>query len=173
MDLEKIKKLRDLTSLGISDCKQALADSGDDFSQALSKLKKKGADVAQKKKGRKTSQGLIESYIHFGGNLGAMVEVDCETDFVAKTDLFRKFVKDLAMQVAAASPKYIDRQAVPDEELKNTADLGAYVKENCLLNQQFVKDNSRTIDDYLQEVISQTGENIVIRRFARFSLGGQ
>ncbi|OPX30746.1 MAG: hypothetical protein B1H08_00815 [Candidatus Omnitrophica bacterium 4484_171] len=170
-DLDKIKMLRESTSLGISDCKNALKESDGDFSKALELLKKKGISVMEKKKGRTASQGLIEAYIHFGGNLGAMVEVNCETDFVAKTEVFKRFVKDLAMHVAAASPKYLDKNEIKEDELKNVSDADEYIKETCLLKQAFVKDNSRTIEDYLHEVVSQTGENVVIKRFVRYSLG--
>jgi len=171
MDIEKIKKLRDLTSLGIFDCKKALLESGGNFDKALEILKKKGIEVLEKKKGKKTLQGLVDSYVHFGGNLAALIEVNCETDFVAKTDIFKQLVKDLAMHVAAASPKYIKKEDIPQEELKDIADLADYVQKNCLFNQIFIKDSSKTIEDYLKEVISKTGENITIKRFARFSLG--
>jgi len=170
-DLDKIKRLRESTSLGISDCKKALKESEGDFSKALELLKKKGISVMEAKRGRATSQGLIEAYIHFGGNLGAMVEVNCETDFVAKTEVFKRFVRDLAMQVAAANPKYLDKDDINDDELKGTPNVNEYIKETCLLKQDFVKDNSKTIEDYLHEVVSQTGENVVIKRFVRFSLG--
>ncbi len=170
MDLEKIKKLRGLTSLGIADCKKALTDSKGNFDKALDVLKQKGVEVLAKKKGRITSQGLIESYIHFGGNLGSLVEVNCETDFVAKTDVFRQFVKELAMHIAATNPKHVAKEDVPEEVSKETADLDEYIKENCLMEQSFVKDNSKTIHEYLKEIVSQTGENVVIKRFVRFSL---
>ena len=170
-ELDKIKKLRESTSLGISECKKALEESNGDFSKAVELLKKKGVSVLEKKRGRVTSQGLIEAYVHFGGNLGAMVEVNCETDFVAKTDVFKKFAKDLAMQVAAANPKYLTKDDIEKEELKTVSDVDEYAKEVCLLKQAFVKDNSKSIEDYLHEVVSQTGENIVIKRFVRFSLG--
>ena len=171
IDLDKIKKLRDATSLGISDCKGALRESGGDFSRALEMLKKKGVSVMEKKKGRIASQGLIEAYIHFGGNLGAMVEVNCETDFVAKTEIFKKFVKDMAMHIAAVNPKYVNEGEISKEELESTVNPDEYIKENCLLKQDFVRDNSKTVEDYLHEVVSQTGENIIIKRFVRFSLG--
>jgi elongation factor Ts len=171
MDLEQIKKLREQTSLGIKDCKRALEEADGDFNKALQILKKKGIQIIEKKGERKTSQGLIEAYIHFGGNLGSLVEVNCETDFVARTDIFKKFVKDVAMQVAAANPKYIKREEIPQEELSEIEDIEEYAKENCLLEQLFIKDNKITMKEYLQQVISQTGENIVIKRFTRFSLG--
>ncbi len=168
--LDKIKKLRELTSLGISECKKALEKAGGDFDGALKILKERGAQILEKKKERVTKQGLIEAYIHFGGNLGAMVEVNCETDFVARTDVFKKFVKDVAMQIAATNPKYLRKEDVPKEVLEQLEDAENYVKENCLLNQLFIKDSTKTVEDYLKEVVSQTGENIVIKRFVRFSL---
>ncbi|MCD6583272.1 MAG: elongation factor Ts [Candidatus Omnitrophica bacterium] len=171
MSIEKIKKLRELTSLGIGECKKALYDAGGDVEKALEILKKRGIELREKKKERTTSQGLVEAYIHFGGNLGSLVEVNCETDFVAHTDVFKKFVKDIAMHIAAADPKYLDKEDIPKEELKVVNNIEEYAKSHCLLQQPFIKDNSLTVGDYLNQVISQTGENIVIRRFVRFSLG--
>lgn len=171
MDLEQIKQLRDLTSLGIKDCKKALEESSGDFKKALEILKEKGIQVMEKRSTRLTSRGLIESYVHFGGNLGALVEVNCETDFVARTDVFRKFVKDIVIQIAATNPKYIKRDEVSPDELAAAEDQQDYVKQNCLLEQVFIKDNKITMGEYLRDVISQTGENIVVRRFLRYSLG--
>ena len=169
--IDAIKKLRDMTSLGIKDCKSALKEAKGDFDKALKILREKGAQVMAKKSSRATSQGLVDAYVHFGGNLGALVEVNCETDFVANTEVFKKFVKDLAMLVAAASPKYMKREDVDQNELAKNETMDDYAKENCLLEQLFVKDNKITISDYLKEVVSQTGENIIIRRFERFCLG--
>lgn len=173
MSLDKIKKLRETTSLGINDCKKALAEAKGDFDKALEVLRKKGVQVSDKKKSRTASQGLIEAYVHFSGNLAALVEVNCETDFVARTDVFKKFVKDVSMQVAAAAPKYIKREDIPAQELERAEDVDRYVKEVCLLEQPCIKDNKITVNDYLLDVISQTGENIVLRRFVRFSIGGE
>jgi elongation factor Ts len=171
MNLDKIKKLREATSLGVSECKKALVEAGGQLQKALEILKKRGIQIIEKKRERKAIQGLIDSYIHFGGNLGAIAEVNCETDFVAHTDIFKKFVKDIVMHIAAANPKYIKKEDIPKEELEKIEDVEEYTKNHCLLNQIFIKDNSLTIEDYLKQVISQTGENIVIKRFARFSLG--
>jgi elongation factor Ts len=171
MSLDEIKKLRELTSLGLNDCKKALEETKGDFDRAVQILKQKGVEIMEKKGERLTHQGIIESYVHFGGNLGALVEVNCETDFVARTDLFRRFVKDIAMQVAAASPKYIKRQDIPQEILATIDNVDEYARSNCLLEQLFIKNSKITIGDYLKEVVSQTKENIVIRRFVRFSLG--
>lgn len=171
MSLDKIKKLRELTSLGINECKKALEEGGGDLDKALNILKKRGIEITEKKKDRQTSKGLIEAYVHFGGNLGVLVEVNCETDFVARTEIFKKFVKDLAMHIAALGPKYIREEDIPQEELKKIDNLQEYTKTFCLLNQIFVKDNSLTIEEYLKQVSAQTGENIVIKRFTRFVLG--
>lgn len=169
--LDDIKKLREMTSLGVNDCKTALKEAEGDFDKALKILRSKGASVMSKKSQRSTSQGLIESYVHFSGNLGALVEVNCETDFVANTDVFKKFVKDIAMQVAAAGPIHIKREDIKKEELGPKENIDDYAKEHCLMEQMFVKDSKLTVKDYLQEVISQTGENIIIKRFVRYSLG--
>ncbi|MBN3039825.1 MAG: elongation factor Ts [Candidatus Omnitrophica bacterium] len=171
MSLSDIKKLREMTSLGINECKKALAESKGDFDKALQILKDKGAAVLAKKSSRSASQGLIDSYVHFGGNLGALVEVNCETDFVARTDVFKKFVKDVAMQVAAASPEYISKDDIPADVLQSNESPDDFMKQHCLIEQPFIKDNKMTIGDYLREVVSQSGENIVIRRFVRFGVG--
>jgi elongation factor Ts len=172
MGLADIKRLRELTSLGINDCKKALHDAKGNFDEALKILKNRGIQMLEKKSSRDTSQGLIEAYVHFGGNLGALVEVNCETDFVARTDVFKNFAKDIAMQVAASDPRYIDKDDVPKEDLADREDQDEYIKQCCLLQQQFIKDSKLTVADYLREVVAQTGENIVIKRFTRFSLGG-
>jgi elongation factor Ts len=171
MSLDKIKRLREATSLAIGDCKKALEEAGGDFDKALTVLKKRGVEVLQKKKQRQASQGLIEAYIHFGGNFGALVEVNCETDFVAHTDVFKKFVKDLAMHIAAAHPLYLKKDDIPKEQLKAVPDIDEYVEAHCLFSQPFVKDTSLTIQQYLEQVISKVGENVVVRRFTRFEMG--
>jgi elongation factor Ts len=171
MNLDDIKRLREMTSMGVNDCKKAIDEAMGDFDKAFKLLKDRGAKIVEAKKDRRTSQGLIEAYIHFSGNLGAIVEVNCETDFVARTDNFKKFVKDLAVHVAAAGPKYLAKENVPAEALKTEASAEDYLKTNCLLEQPFVKDASLTIKDYLSNITSQTGENVVIKRFVRFALG--
>lgn len=172
MSLADIKKLREMTSLGINECKKALHDSKGDFDKALKVLKEKGASIMAAKKDRKTSQGIIQAYVHFGGNLGALVEINCETDFVARTEVFKKFAKDIAMQVAAVNPKYLKREDVPQEVIHAVEEKEQYFKEHCLLEQIYVKDNALTVADYLKQVVSQTGENVIIKRFSRFSLEG-
>lgn len=171
MDVEKIKKLREITSLGINDCKKALEESQGDLDGALKILKEKGISILEKRGARTADFGLIDAYVHFSGDLGSLVEVNCETDFVARTDVFKKFVKDLALHIAATIPLYIKREDIPEEKLKEIENLDEYAKEKCLLEQPFVRDPSKTISDYLKEIVSQTGENIVIKRFCVFSLG--
>jgi len=172
MSLTDIKKLREMTSLGINECKKALHDSKGDFDKALKVLKEKGASIMASKKARKTSQGIIQAYVHFGGNLGSLVEINCETDFVARTEVFKKFAKDIAMQVAATNPKYLKREDITQEALSAIEEKEQYFKEHCLLEQPYVKDNALTVADYLKQVVSQTGENVIIKRFSRFSLEG-
>lgn len=171
MGLDDIKRLRELTSLGINECKKALSEAKGDFQEALKILKSRGIQMLEKKSARLTSQGLIDAYVHFGGNLGAMVEVNCETDFVARTDVFKKFVRDIAMQVAASSPRYIQKEDVSQEDLADAADAQEYIKQHCLLEQPFIRDNQISVGDYLRGVVAQTGENIVIKKFVRFCLG--
>lgn len=171
MVLADIKKLREMTSLGINDCKKALKDSKGDFNKALKILKSKGIAMLAKRGERLASQGLIESYIHFGGNLGSLVEVNCETDFVARTEVFKKFAKDIAMQIAASMPEYVKKEDIPKDVLDKAKKPDEYVKQYCLMNQPFIKNNKLSVEQYLQEVVSQTGENVVIRRFTRFALG--
>jgi elongation factor Ts len=171
MAVEDIKRLREITSLGINECKKALDEAKGDFNKALSIVKQKGTMMMEAKKDRKTSQGLVEAYVHFSGNLGSLVEVNCETDFVARTEGFKKFVKDLAMHVAAAGPRYTNKEDIPVEVLAKEANAEEFIKQSCLMEQSFVKDSSLTIKAYLQQVITQTGENVVIRRFSRFALG--
>jgi elongation factor Ts len=190
----QVKELREKTGAGMLDCKKALEDANGDMEKATDLLRERGLAAAAKKAGRIASEGLVESYIHGGGRIGVLVEVNCETDFVAKTDAFREFVKDIAMQIAAANPKYVRREDVPEEELERERTvlrnqalnegkpekivdkmvegrIGKYYEENCLLEQAFIKDPDKTIQQLLQEKIAAIGENISIRRFARFELG--
>ncbi len=171
MKLEDVKKLREHTSLGINDCKQALKKAKGNFNKALEVLRAKGADVLQKKGSRVASQGAIESYIHFGGNIGVLVEVNCETDFVARTGLFKKFAKDIAMHVAALAPEYVSQDQIPQDIYEKVEKKQEYVKKTCLLEQAFVKDSTLTVSEYLKKVVSQTGENMKIKRFVRFVVG--
>jgi elongation factor Ts len=191
-----VKELREKTGAGIMDCKEALAECQGDMEKAVDFLRKKGLATAAKRAGRATSEGTIQSYIHMGGKIGVMVEVDCETDFVAKTDDFIEFARNLAMHVAATSPvgitsedvpaDIIDRERAiyrdqalemgkPEKMIDKIVDgkLNKFFKDSCLLNQQYVKDPDKTIADYLNEVIAKTGEKITVKRFARFQVGAE
>lgn len=159
-----IKALRELTGAGIMDSKRALEEAGGDIERAQDILREKGIASAAKKSDRETEQGIIESYIHSGGRIGAMVEANCETDFVARTEDFKALAHDIAMQVAAMNPRFIDESEIPDGE-----DVDP--QESCLLQQPFIKDPGMTIDELIKELIGKLGENIRIRRFSRFSLG--
>ena len=159
-----IKALRELTGAGIMDSKRALEEAGGDIKRAQDILREKGIASAAKKSDRETEQGVIESYIHSGGRIGAMIEANCETDFVARTEDFKALAHDIAMQVAAMNPRFIDESEIPDGE-----DVDP--QESCLLQQPFIKDPGMTIDELIKELIGKLGENIRIRRFSRFSLG--
>ncbi|HZG58324.1 translation elongation factor Ts [Paenibacillus sp.] len=191
---QAVKELREKTGAGMMDCKKALEEANGDITKASEILREKGLAAAKNKAGRIATEGLVESYIHAGGRIGVLVEVNCETDFVAKTDSFREFVKDVAMQIAAANPKYVTREEVPQEELEKEKEIlraqalnegkpahivdkmvegrmSKYYEEFCLLEQSFVKDQDKTIQTLVNEKIATIGENISIRRFVRFELG--
>jgi elongation factor Ts len=163
----KVKELREQTGAGIMDCKRALQEAGGDAGKAAEILKEQGLARAAKKSERTTGQGIVDSYIHAGGRIGSMIEVNCETDFVARTDDFKRLVHDLAMQVAATNPK-----AVGNEPDLQTGGDGQIAEEEVLLRQPFIKDPSISVEDLVKNSISKLGENVVIRRFARFELGG-
>jgi elongation factor Ts len=190
---EMIRDLRERTGAGMLDCKKALAESNGDFDNAVSVLRQKGLATAAKKAGRSASEGSIGSYIHMG-KIGTMVEVNCETDFVARTDAFKELVKDVAMQVAAANPSYLSIEDVPQNVLEQEKEiyraqvtdkplkviekilegkLEKFYTENCLLEQVFIKDTEqkKRIKDLIAENVARLGENIIIRRFVRFQLG--
>ncbi len=162
---DDIRRLREQTGAGIMDCKRALEDANGDLNRAAALLRERGIAQAEKKASRTASQGMVESYIHAGGRIGAMVELNCETDFVARTDAFKELAHNLAMQIAATSPI-----AVSDDDLPPGAEGDP--SELVLLRQPFIKDPSRNIGDLVRDTIAKTGENIVVRRFARFELGG-
>ncbi|MBI5375834.1 MAG: translation elongation factor Ts [Candidatus Schekmanbacteria bacterium] len=189
-----VKELREKTGAGMLDCKDALENSGGDFEKAIEFLRKKGLASAQKRSARATSNGLVGSYIHAGGKIGVLIEVNCETDFVARTEAFQELVKDLAMQIAAATPKYVKRDDVPAEELAKEkriyieqakesgkpekildkiADgkLEKYYESVCLIDQIFIKDSEKSVKDIIDGIIAKTGENISVKRFVRFQLG--
>jgi len=169
--VDAIKELRDLTCSSVAHCKKALEEAKGDIKQAIILLRKQGLEVAAKKQGRAAKEGRIDCYIHHGNKIGVLLEVDCESDFVARNDEFIKFTKDLAMQIAATSPEYIKKEDVPEEALKHEKSKEDYYKNNCLLEQVFVKDPSLTIKDYLGNIVAKIGENVVIRRFIRYKIG--
>ena len=162
--VEQIKALRELTGAGIMDCKRALEQADGDLESAQRVLRVMGIASAAKKASRETNEGLVESYIHSGGRIGALVELNCETDFVARNDDLKDLAHNIAMQVAAMSPIYVDEGDIPDDDDQNP-------QEVCLLQQAFIRDQSVTIQDLLGEAIGKIGENIRVRRFARFALG--
>jgi elongation factor Ts len=166
-----IKELRDLTCSSVAHCKKALEEAKGDIKQAVILLRKQGLEIAAKKQSRAAKEGRIDSYIHHGNKIGVLLEVNCESDFVARNEDFMKFTRDLAMQIAAASPEYIKKEDVPEEVLKHEKNKEDYYKNSCLLEQVFVKDPSLMIKDYLGSIVGKLGENIVIRRFIRYKIG--
>ena len=189
-----VKELREKTGAGIMDCKGALAECDGDMSQAIDFLRKKGLATAAKRAGRAMTEGIIESYIHMDNKLGVLVEVNCETDFVAKNDDFKEFAKNIAMHIAATNPVGIRPEDIPEETLNREKEIyrgqvlemgkpekiadkivegkmQKYFKESCLMNQAYVRDPDITIEDLLNEMIAKIGENISIKRFARFRIG--
>jgi elongation factor Ts len=166
-----IKELRDITCSSIAHCKKALEESNGDIKQAVIFLRKQGLEIAAKKQSRVAKEGRVDCYIHHGNKIGVLIEVNCESDFVAKNEEFTKFTRDLAMHVAATSPEYIKKEDVPEETLKHEKNKEDYYKNNCLLEQVFVKDSSLTIKNYLGSLVGKMGENIVIRRFIRYKIG--
>lgn len=191
---EQIKRLRELTGAGVLDAKRTLEEHKGDFDKALAILKEKGLKAAEKKAERVTKQGLIETYVHAGGKIGVMLEINCETDFVAATNEFKQLAHDLALQIAASRPRYVSMNDVPadvvDAQKKIFADAAraegkpealvekitqgkteAFFKETVLLRQPFIRDEALTIQDLVQSVIAKLGENIVVKRFVRYELG--
>ncbi|MBU0663875.1 MAG: translation elongation factor Ts [Proteobacteria bacterium] len=191
---QMVKDLRDKTGAGMMDCKKALSENAGDMEKAIDFLRQKGLAVAAKRAGRATSEGVVETYIHAGGKLGVMVELNCETDFVAKTDDFREFARDVAMHIAAANPVSLSRDDVPADIVERerqiyvqqaiesgkpesiaekmvTGKIDRFLSEICLLEQQFVKNPEKSIQDMLTELVGKMGENVSIKRFARFQVG--
>ncbi len=197
---QMVKELREKTNAGMMDCKKALAETNGDMEKAVDFLRQKGLAVAAKRSGRATSEGVIECYVHGVGKLGVMVEVGCETDFVAKTDQFKAFAKDVAMHIAATNPVAIRREEMPQDMIARERDvylsqikeeeaktgkskpenivakivdgkIDKFVAENCLLEQKFVKNPDVSIQDLLNELVAKMGENISVKRFARYQLG--
>lgn len=189
-----VKDLRDKTGAGMMDCKSALTDADGDMEKAVDILRTKGLSKAAKRAGRAANEGVVGSYIHMGGKIGVLVEVNCESDFVASNEDFQSFVKDVAMHIAASNPLFVGRDEVPEEMLEREKDIyraqakesgkpekvidkivegkvGKYYTEVCLLEQPFVKDTDLTVQDYLNNTIATIGENIIIRRFVRYQMG--
>jgi len=189
-----VKKLRDKTGAGMMDCKRALAETNGNMEQAIEFLRKKGAAVAAKRADKQTNQGIIESYIHAGGRIGAMIELNCETDFVAKTPGFKQLAHDIAMQITAMTPQYVSREQIPqsfiDKELEiykvqaqnegkpaeiaekiSQGRLDKFYQEVVLMEQSFIKDSGKTIKDIIDDEVAKVGEKITIRRFLRYHLG--
>ena len=171
-ELEALKKLREKTGAGVMDCKRALAEAKGNSEAALKILEKRGHEIAAKKAQRQAREGVVASYVH-GGKIGVLVEINCETDFVARCDDFKDLAKDIAMQIAATGPSYVSREEVSAEQIKGKQDgpLENFYKTHCLLEQPFIRDEHLTIRDRLTQVIAKVGENIVVRRFVRFQLG--
>ena len=171
---QQVKALRDATGAGVLDCRKALQEHGGDFDQAVAYLREKGLAAAASKTARQAREGVIELYAH-GGRVGVMVEVNCETDFVARTEQFRTLAHDLALQIAAASPRYLDVGDVPAEVLESEKSASGptdkFYQDACLLQQPFVKDESVVVADLIKQTIAAVGENVVVRRFARWELG--
>jgi len=189
-----VKELREKTGAGILDCQKALQETGDDINKAIDYLRQKGLAAAQKKSGRETNQGLIHAYIHMGGKIGVLIEVNCETDFVARNEEFKAFVNDLALQVAAAKPSYVKREDIPKDVVDKEraiyvgqakemgkppaawpkivdGKLEKFYQESCLMEQAFIKDPAVMVKDLLAQKIAKIGENMNIRRFTRYQLG--
>jgi len=166
-----IKELRDITCSSIAHCKKALEEAKGDIKQAVILLRKQGLEIAAKKQSRSAKEGRVDCYIHHGNKIGVLLEVNSESDFVARNEEFVKFTKDLSMHIAASSPEYINKEDVPEEVLKHEKSKEDYYKANCLLEQVFVKDPSLMIKDYLGSLVSKMGEKIVIRRFIRYKIG--
>ncbi len=191
-----VKELREKTGAGMMDCKKALEETGGDMDKAVDYLRKKGIAKAEKKAAREVKDGLVEAYIHAGGKLGVLVEINCETDFVAKTKEFREFARNVAMQVAASNPLSVKREGVPQEVLRHEMEIyiaqakesgkpdhiaekiaqgkmDKFFAEKVLLEQAYIRNPEITVKDYLTEMISKLGENITIRQFSRFRIGDE
>ncbi|MCX5711253.1 MAG: translation elongation factor Ts [Candidatus Omnitrophica bacterium] len=171
ISVEAIKELRDMTCASIAHCKKALEEADGDLKKAAQLLRKKGLEIAAKKQDRAVKEGRIEAYVHHGNKIGVILEVDCESDFVARNEDFTRFTKDLAMQIAACSPQYLKKEDVPAEVLKHEKSEKDFIQASCLMEQAFIKDPSITISDYLGTIVAKLGENIVIRRFMRYKVG--
>lgn len=196
VSVELIKQLRERTGAGVLDCKKALMETGGDIEKAVELLKSKGAVVAERRAGKEAREGLIEAYVHTNGRYGSLVEVNCETDFVARTDEFKRLAREIAIQVVAMNPKYVSREEVPEEDRRRQEELfrkeaeklaegkpkevidrivqgrmERWYSEVCLLEQPYFRDEGRTVRELVEEAMGKLGERIVVRRFVRFELG--
>jgi elongation factor Ts len=192
--MEKVKELKEITGAGFADCRKALAEANGDMEKAIEILRKRGLAKAEKKLAREAKEGIIDAYIHIGGRIGVLVEVNCETDFVARNEEFKKFVHEIAMQIAAMSPRWIKREDIPEEVVRKEFEiyfeqskaegkpehiaekiakgkLEKFFEENCLYEQIWVRDGKSKIEDLIKSMIAKFGENISVRRFARFEIG--
>ncbi len=192
--MEKVKELKEITGAGFAECRKALAEANGDIEKAIEILKKRGLARAEKKLSREAKEGIVEAYIHIGGRIGVLVEINCETDFVARNEEFKKFAHEIAMQIAAMSPRWIKREDVPEEVVKKEFEiyleqskaegkpeqiaekiakgkLEKFFEENCLYEQIWIRDGKSKIEDLVKSMIAKFGENIAVRRFARFEIG--
>ena len=164
VSVEAVKELRKRTNVGIADCKEALSETGGDMEKAVEFLKQRGVAIAEKKRDELVTEGVIEAYVHHTKRIGALVELNCETDFVARTAEFKELAHDLAMQIAAAAPRFLTSEEMPP-------DVETEAQVVCLLSQPFIKDPAKTVQEVIAETVAKVGENIKVRRFARFELG--
>jgi len=171
ISVDLIKELRKMTSASLAHCKSALEEAGGDIKKAVQILRKQGLEIAAGKQDRIATEGRIEAYVHLGNKIGVLLEVDCESDFVARNSDFSQFTKDISMQIAACNPLYIKREDVPPDVIGQEKNKEEFYKNNCLLEQVFVKDPGITVKDYLGSLIAKMAENIVIRRFVRYKVG--
>jgi len=192
---EVVKQLRERTGAGVLDCKKALEASGGDIEKAVVLLREQGAASVAKRAGKRTAEGIVSAYIHAGGRIGVLVELNCETDFVARTEEFQKLAREISMHIAAEDPQYLTREDIPAEEIDKEKEIyraqalnegkpekvvekivegkiGNFYKQVCLMDQVYVRDDSKTIGELVKDTLARLGENIVVRRFMRFQLGG-
>jgi len=194
VDAKLVKQLREMTGAGMLDSKKALEETGGNIEEAVELLRKKGIAKAAKKAGRETKEGLIHAYIHAGGRVGVLLELNCETDFVARNEVFKELANELALQIAAMRPKWVSREDVPQDVIQKETEiareaavaegkpehiaekiaqgkLNKFFQENCLLEQKYIKDESKTVEDLIKEYIAKLGENIQVGRFCRYEIG--
>lgn len=172
VSVDQIKELRRVSLASIADCRKALMEADGDFDKAIQLLRKRGLEIAAKRQGSTAKEGRVEVYLHMGNKIGVLVEVSSETDFVARNEDFIQFTKDIAMQIAACDPAYVKGEEVPAEMLETAKDKEQFLKANCLMEQPFIKDPSLSIKDLLGGLVAKYKENIVIRRFVRYKIGG-